>query len=283
MAPGNNKKRITPEVLDRLITDSEYRIACAAFELSSGGKDFPGVTPESAAVKLHGIAVEVRNILARHGATGLDGAMGDHGKVLDAWVSVRDYLNGITIPDKPDDTYRGYSGRSNWSNWSIPPVAHPAGGIVAARMVRCAIMQVHAPVRAEEVRRAEESRRRVAQDAAERQRRAEAERTEQRRKAEEKRKQKEAAHRGTCGITFAGSSARFIEDETHVFLYRQDVRRVQAIDTTLIITDSNGQEFRPDLTGAALVAFAEFTDWRWRASAEWEGRGKRNDTDSDDG
>ena len=107
--------------------------------------------------------------------------------------------------------------------------------------------------------------------------RLEAQQRESQRKAREAARAKEkaareaeASRRGTCGVTFAGSSARFIEGGSSVFLYRQDVRRVEAVDQMLIVTDSHGREFRPRLTGPASVAFAEFTDWRWRASEEWE-------------
>jgi hypothetical protein len=283
MAPGNNKKRITAEVLDRLISDSDYRVACADFELRTptGGDGFAGrVTAWPASVKLQEIAVAVKAILAQHGATSLDGAMDERGKILDAWVAVRDYLNGLTIPDSPYGTFRSYAR----SNWSIPPTAHPAQGIVAARMVRCAVMQVYAPFRAVEVRQAEDSRRLAAQRDREQERLAEIARADKLRKAKEKREQKEASRRGTCGIEFAGSSMRFTCDNETVFMYRQDVRRVFFYVRTarIVIVDAHGTEFIPELTGDVEKAVAEVQDWRWRASEGWENRGKRDSRNEQD-
>lgn len=289
MAPGNNKKRITAEVLDRLIADSDYRVTCVEYELTAGGgKEFrEQVRAWPASVKLLEIAVAVKASLAQHGITGLDGAMDERGKILDAWIAVRDYLNGLTIPDSPYGGFRSYAARSNWS---IPPTAHPAQGIVGARMVRCAIMQVYAPFRAAEVRQAEDTRKRIEQESRERERRADAERAEKQRKAKEKREQKEASRRGTCGVEFAGSSMRFSCDNETVFMYRHDVRRVffYAETNRLAIVDAMGTEFFPELTGDAGKAAAEVNDWRWRASEEWENRGRRvrgDDYDdvSDDG
>lgn len=278
MSLQSGRAIITSEELSRLIDSEEHRRACVTYAAKQAPFD---IDMDAACVALLDIARRARDALGRVGADSVTHAADfkDGAARTPAYAAVRSLLEQIRggLEAKP----------TVWYPWSTPNEKHPARGLIAAEMVRCALLSVTTAQRAEiEAQREANRKEREAYTAQvnafvaeqQRQRRAREEEAErqaaQRRKAEAERKRTEAAkRRGTCGITFAGASMRFESDGDTVFMYRQDVRSVRVVRYArpkLAIVDSAGGEFEPDLTGSADDAYAEVCDWRWRASAEWE-------------
>lgn len=289
MANQSGKKAITAEELARFIDSEAHRVSCVTFALERHGKDYTGPTVAGKAPDiLHQIAFTVRNLLSVHGLSGLESAMLPDGNHHPAWLAVRDYLHGFEPIKGPSALYTPKPS----DNWSPPNIKNPAQGVIASKMVRCAILHAYEPIRREKEQKRQEDERkrketerafvaRIEQQEADRKRKAD----EAKRKAGEAKLEKIAKRRGTCGIEFAGASMRFIADtgfvldgghysieDATVFMYRGDLRLIGVHGDGVVAVDVRGAAYRVQINEGAdpEEAVSQVNDWRWRGSESWE-------------
>lgn len=275
MANQSGKKAITAEEMNRLLFSAEHRAACITYALANREKGYnhPEVVPRIDAL-LQSIAGAVKFQLETRCNNSIGEAMYPDGQLNPAWVAVRDYLDAIDPA------------------WAVPNEKNPAQGVIAAKMVRCAILKASAPIVEKQKREREEADRKrreadrafaaqLQQQEADRKRKAD----EAKRKADEAKREKIAKRRGTCGIEFAGASMRFIADtgfvldgghysieDATVFMYRGDLRLIGVHGDGVVAVDVHGTAYRVQINEGAdpEEAVSQVNDWRWRGSESWE-------------